>query len=257
MENNKMIEILFQEFMNEFHSDSTFRLSVIKELEKPIKAVFDQFVKEFHLKPDYQNPIIKEFEKPIKALFKKMINEIHSGQNDPIVKEFEKTYEAIMDELLKQLGSDQDFQKKIAGSVAKHQKAIAVRFVKQFKTNPGLQNRINKSIGEDLNLLIAFSPDQSRSKKNTRPKRDPARFDPRLIYKNHPEDLKPRLEDLTIDQLKDMAFEQGWNTDRTLMNSKNKTKIVESIINKVIKGADKGKLFLEDEKDGDPESGRT
>ena len=88
-----------------------------------------------------------------------------------------------------------------------------------------------------------------KAAKRTR-RRKPGPFDPIEIYQQQPDLLESRLEDLEVDQLKDIIAEHGMDRSRLAMRWKTKKRlvdlIIESVKNKVQKGEEFRKTMSDD-----------
>lgn len=107
--------------------------------------------------------------------------------------------------------------------------------VKEVRANPDLGTRLGK-------IIEKYSP--GTGKPTTRPhRRTPGAFDPMVVYRENPEKLKSRLEELNIEQLKDIIAEQGMDRSKLAMKWKAKERLINLIVTTEESRVHKGDAF--------------
>ncbi|MGW1059020.1 hypothetical protein [Micromonospora rubida] len=75
-------------------------------------------------------------------------------------------------------------------------------------------------------------------------RRNPGAFDPISIFAEHGEEgLRERLAGLSIEQLRDIIAEQGMDHDRLAMKWKDRTRLSDRIVERVLARSVKGEVF--------------
>ena len=119
-------------------------------------------------------------------------------------------------------------------------KRIFAEIQREVDTNDALRQRLAA-------LLPGLeSPPASPRKSN---RRKPGAFDPLAVFRESPNDLKPRLEALGVEELKDIIAEQGMDRSKLAMKWKTKERLVDLILSQVKARVEKGDAF----RDPDPE----
>ncbi len=105
----------------------------------------------------------------------------------------------------------------------------------EVKNNPDFSRRIATA----LNLT-----EETQDKKKSRPpRRNPGPFDPIVLFREQPESLKPRLEVLTIEEIKDIIAEHAMDRKKLAMRWKDKNRLIDLIITTTKNRAQKGDAF--------------
>jgi hypothetical protein len=107
--------------------------------------------------------------------------------------------------------------------------------LKEVRANPDLNSRLGK-------IIEKYNP--GTGKPTRRPhRRTPGAFDPMVVYRENPDKLKSRLEELTIEQLKDIIAEQGMDRSKLAMKWKAKERLINLIITTEESRMHKGDAF--------------
>lgn len=113
--------------------------------------------------------------------------------------------------------------------------SIFDEFLREVRTNHEFKNRIIKLVEENT---------KGTNKQPSRPhRRAPGLFDPMTVYREQPETLKPRLEGLEIEQLKDIIAEHGMDRAKLAMKWQKKDRLIELIITTIQTRTQKGDAF--------------
>ena len=123
-------------------------------------------------------------------------------------------------------------------------KAIFDEVLKEMKHNKDFKLRITGVVEK-----IGKTPPKGKKRSQ---RRKPGPFDPVEVYQIQPETLKPRLEDLDIEQLKDIIAEHGMDRSRLAMRWKTKKRLVDLILLSVKNRVLKGDAFRGPKIDGGP-----
>ncbi len=111
-------------------------------------------------------------------------------------------------------------------------RAIFNEVLKEMKHNEDFKLRITGVFDK-----IGKTPPKGKERSR---RRKPGPFDPIEVYQARPDTLEPRLEDLEIEQLKDIIAEHGMDRSRLAMRWKTKKRLVDLILvsvkNRVLKG---------------------
>jgi hypothetical protein len=75
-------------------------------------------------------------------------------------------------------------------------------------------------------------------------RRAPAVLDPYAVYESGEGELQQRLEQLTVDQLKDVIAQHGMDRDKLAMKWRTPDRLIERIIETVRARINKGEVFL-------------
>lgn len=105
----------------------------------------------------------------------------------------------------------------------------------EIKKNHNLRNRIIKSIEKEIDI--------GNSKPIRSHRRDPGPFDPMMVYVDQPDNLKNRLDELSINELKDIIAEHGMDRTKLAMKWKKKERLVDLIMTTVHNRSQKGDAF--------------
>ncbi|NLW36827.1 MAG: hypothetical protein GXY80_15325 [Syntrophorhabdus aromaticivorans] len=120
-------------------------------------------------------------------------------------------------------------------TLEKKLKALLNEVLAETERNPAFRERLSRLL-EDQPLASTRA-----SKRSAR--RQPGKFDPMAVYRDHPQELTARLEALTVDELKDMVAEGGMDRTKLAMKWKDKERLVELIVNTVKSRDQKGDAF--------------
>ncbi|NQT47405.1 MAG: hypothetical protein HQ578_00365 [Chloroflexi bacterium] len=107
--------------------------------------------------------------------------------------------------------------------------------LKEVRANPDLSTRLGK-------IIEKHTP--GTGKPTGRPhRRTPGAFDPMVVYRENPDSLKSRLEELNIEQLKDIIAEQGMDRSKLAMKWKAKERLINLIFTTEESRVHKGDAF--------------
>ncbi len=115
--------------------------------------------------------------------------------------------------------------------------AIWGEFLKELRLNQDFRTRIVQII--EKNTTNASADEWSRRSR----RRKPGPFDPMAVYREQPETLKSRLEDLEIEELKDIIAEHGMDKAKLAMKWKSKERLIDLIITTIQSRSQKGDVF--------------
>jgi len=101
----------------------------------------------------------------------------------------------------------------------------------------------NDHLREKLTSILTDSKELAAALPKKSARRQPGRFDPMALHREHPEELPRRLEELTVEELKDMIAENGMDRTKLAMKWKAKDRLMQLIINTVESRAQKGDAF--------------
>lgn len=114
-------------------------------------------------------------------------------------------------------------------------KNISREILIEIKTNSAFKSRIVKSIEQHIEFNSTKPARTNRRKQGI--------FDPMFVYNSQPDTLKPRLEELAIDELKDIIAEHGMDRAKLAMKWKSKERLIDLIITTVHNRSQKGDAF--------------
>lgn len=114
-------------------------------------------------------------------------------------------------------------------------KKIFDEFVEEVRANPDLNSRIER-------LLEAHTREEVKSSGQPH-RRKPGPFDPMIVYREGLDALRLRLEELDIEQLKDIVAEQGMDRSRLALKWRTKDRLVNLIVTSVESRVHKGDAF--------------
>ncbi|MCK4793137.1 MAG: hypothetical protein KAV87_55920 [Desulfobacteraceae bacterium] len=108
-------------------------------------------------------------------------------------------------------------------------------FLKEVRANPDLSGRLGKIIEKHKS---------GTWKPSGRPyRRRPGAFDPMVVYRENPDKLRPQLEELSIEELKDIIAEHGMDRSKLAMKWKTKDRLIALIVTTVESRMHKGDAF--------------
>lgn len=119
--------------------------------------------------------------------------------------------------------------------IHKKLKAVFNELLAEIERNDQLRDKLTGI------LEIPAAHIEPRPRRSAR--RKPGRFDPMALHREHPEDLMRRLNELTIDELKDIIAENGMDRTKLAMKWKTKDRLIELIVSTVKSRALKGDVF--------------
>ena len=115
-------------------------------------------------------------------------------------------------------------------------RALLRELVSEVEVNEGLRNKLDVLIKRQCGSEIHQTPKKSNRRK-------PGLFDPVSVYRENPDSLQPRLENLEIEELKDIVAEQGLDRAKLAMKWKSKERLIELIVTSVKMRSQKGDAF--------------
>ncbi len=101
----------------------------------------------------------------------------------------------------------------------------------------------NDELRKRLAAILAGVADDDKRPQKRSARRQPGRFDPMAIHREHPEDLSRKLDELTVEELKDIVAENGMDRTKLAMKWKAKDRLIELIVSSVKSRAQKGDAF--------------
>jgi len=101
----------------------------------------------------------------------------------------------------------------------------------------------NDQLRENLNRILESPVSHAEPPPKRSARRQPGRFDPMALHREHPEDLVRRLDELTVEELKDIVAENGMDRTKLAMKWKTKERLIELIVSTVKSRALKGDAF--------------
>lgn len=101
--------------------------------------------------------------------------------------------------------------------------------------NKGLRVKLERIISRHVKDTSVATPKPRRRK--------PGVFDPMHVYRETPEDLRPKLEQIGIDELKDIVAEHGMDRSKLAMKWKSKDRLIELITETIASRSQKGDAF--------------
>lgn len=102
----------------------------------------------------------------------------------------------------------------------------------------------NEPLRQRLIRILEGSEDQATTKKSGR--RRPGRLDVMEVYRTNPDDLSRQLDELSIEELKDIIAENGMDRAKLAMKWKSKDRLIDLILNVVQSRTQKGDAFRSD-----------
>jgi hypothetical protein len=114
-------------------------------------------------------------------------------------------------------------------------KALFNEFLAEVERNDALRAKVEGILGHSKERASP-SPKQPVRRK-------PGRFDPMTVHRERPADPARRLDELSVDELKDIIAEHGMDRTKLAMKWKDKTRLVKLIIDTVENRAQKGDAF--------------
>lgn len=117
---------------------------------------------------------------------------------------------------------------------------IFAEFQREVETNDALRQRLS---------ALLPGPDRPPAAPKKANRRKPGVLDPLKVFRESPNDLKPRLEVLGLEELKDIVAEQGMDRSKLAMKWKTKDRLIELILAQVKSRVEKGDAFRDRESD--------
>lgn len=104
----------------------------------------------------------------------------------------------------------------------------------------------NPEFTKELETALGLEPKAEKQKSGRRAahRRAPAVLDPVSLAKEGEDSLRSKLEELTLDQLKDIVAEHGMDPDRLAMKWRTPHRLIDRIVDYSVKRAKKGEVFL-------------
>ena len=106
----------------------------------------------------------------------------------------------------------------------------------------------DSNLASEIERVLGNSPGSSRrlSTTRTRPsrnRRQPAAFDPFVVYEEGEEPLRARLAELDVEALKDIVAEHGMDSANLVLKWKTRERIMNHIVSTVQSRSKKGDAF--------------
>lgn len=120
-------------------------------------------------------------------------------------------------------------------TVEKRLRALVAEVIEEARRNPEFSTRLEQVLGGDAKPGAASG--------RRRHRRDPAPFDPFIIYQHGEQALRARLDELDIEQLKDIVAEHGMDGAKLAMKWKSADRLIELIVGSVASRSRKGEVF--------------
>ena len=124
---------------------------------------------------------------------------------------------------------------------------IMAEITKEVTGDTPLRKRILEVIDEH----VEAKPSEPRRPR----RRKPGPFDPMALHRENPNSLRPRLEALAIDELKDIIAEHGMDRSKLAMKWKTKERLVDLIVTTVKSRSEKGDAFRRETPDAAQQGG--
>jgi hypothetical protein len=120
-------------------------------------------------------------------------------------------------------------------SLQKQLKSVFDELLAEVGRNDELRQRLADILGGSA------GPTKAPTRRSAR--RKPGPFDPMAVFREHPEHLSRRLDELSVEELKDMIAEHGMDRTKLARKWKEKDRLVELIVNAVKSRSQKGDAF--------------
>lgn len=101
----------------------------------------------------------------------------------------------------------------------------------------------NDELRAKVEGVLGRSPTQASKPSKQAARRNPGRFDPMAVYRERSTDLAHRLDELNVEELKDLIAEHGMDRTKLAMKWKDRQRLVELITRTVESRAQKGDVF--------------
>lgn len=101
----------------------------------------------------------------------------------------------------------------------------------------------NDQLREKLTGILECPAGHAEPRPKRSARRKPGPFDPMALHREHPEDLMRRLDELTVEELKDIVAENGMDRTKLAMKWKTKNRLIELIVSTVKSRSLKGDVF--------------
>lgn len=120
-------------------------------------------------------------------------------------------------------------------TVEKRLRALVAEIVNETRRNPDFAMRVEEALGG--------GPPKTRQASRRRNRRDPAPLDPFRLYQDGEAALRARLDQLDVEQLKDVVAEHGMDGAKLAMKWKSADRLIELIVSSVASRSRKGDVF--------------
>jgi hypothetical protein len=117
------------------------------------------------------------------------------------------------------------------------------KLLKEVLTELLLEIRTNSELNSRLSKIIEKNASSTRKQVIHTYRRKAGAFDPMSIFQENPEKLKVMLDDLSIEELKDIVAEQGMDRGKLAMKWRTKERFTNLIITTVESRIHKGDAF--------------
>lgn len=115
-------------------------------------------------------------------------------------------------------------------------RAVLSAVLSEASHNPAFAAQLKKALG----LEEVLRPVAGVRRSN---RRNPAPFDPFVAYAAGEAELRRRLDDLSVDELKDMVAEHGMDSSKLALKWKSADRLIELIVTTVAARSRKGDAF--------------
>ena len=120
-------------------------------------------------------------------------------------------------------------------TVERRLRALIAEVVEEARRNPDFSARLEQALGGASTTRSA--PARRRNR------RDSAPFDPFVAYQDGEQALRARLDQLDVEQLKDIVAENGMDGAKLAMKWKSADRLIELIVASVASRSRKGDVF--------------
>jgi len=101
----------------------------------------------------------------------------------------------------------------------------------------------NDQLRAKLESLLGLSKETPTPSANKSSRRQPGRLDPMTLHREQPGELSRRLNELNVEELKDIVAENGMDRTKLAMKWKAKDRLVKLIVSTVESRVQKGDAF--------------
>jgi hypothetical protein len=120
-------------------------------------------------------------------------------------------------------------------TVEKRLRALIAEVIEEARRNPDFSGRLGHALGGETTAGAASG--------RRRHRRDPAPFDPFVVYQVGEHALRARLDELDVEQLKDIVAEHGMDGAKLAMKWKSADRLIELIVASITSRSRKGDVF--------------
>jgi hypothetical protein len=119
-------------------------------------------------------------------------------------------------------------------TLEKRLRALIAQVIEEARRNPDFSKRLEQALGGETRTSAASG--------RRRHRRDPAPFDPYAVYRDGEPALRSQLDELNVEQLKDIVAEHGMDGAKLAMKWKSADRLIELIVASVASRSRKGEV---------------